>query len=74
MFIFWTSVSSSSGAFLAIERRLDSGTAVRSRSGTLKGMEGIVVKRYRKTRLLVAVKCLQEGVFVEIDDCALERM
>ena len=57
---------------LAVERRLDSGAAVRIRSGALKGMEGIVVKRHGKTRLLVAVKYLQQGVSVEIDDCALE--
>ena len=74
MFIFWMSVSNSSGSFLAIERRLDSGTAVRIRSGALKGMEGIVVKRYGRTRLQVAVMCLQQGVSVEIDDCALERI
>lgn len=57
---------------LAIERRLDAGDMVRIRTGSLAGLEGVVVKRHGKTRLLVAVTYLQQGVSVEIDDCALE--
>ena len=57
---------------LAVERRLDAGARVRIKSGSLKGLEGIVVKRHGKMRLLVAVTYLQQGVSVEIDDCALE--
>jgi transcription antitermination factor NusG len=57
---------------LAIERRIEAGTRVRIKSGSLKGIEGLVVKRHGKNRLLVAVNYLQQGVSVEIDDCALE--
>jgi transcription antitermination factor NusG len=57
---------------LAIERRLTGGDLVRVKTGALKGLEGVVVKRHSKCRLLVAVTYLQQGVSVEIDDCALE--
>jgi transcription antitermination factor NusG len=63
-----------SDAPLAIERRLATGDPVRIKTGSLQGLEGIVVKRHGKTRLLVAVTYLQQGVSVEIDDCALEPM
>ena len=42
------------------------------KTGALRGLEGVVVKRHSKCRLLVAVNYLQQGVSVEIDDCALE--
>lgn len=57
---------------LAIERRLAAGDPVRIKCGSLRGLEGMVIKRHGKTRLLVAVKYLQQGVSIEIDDCALE--
>jgi len=57
---------------LAIERRLEAGQKVRIKTGSLRGLEGIIVKRHSKCRLLVAVNYLQQGVSVEIDDCALE--
>ena len=59
---------------LALERRLDAGDMVRIKTGALKGLEGVVVKRHGKTRLLVAVTYLQQGVSVEIDDCALDQL
>ena len=59
---------------LAVERRLETGAPVRIKTGSLRGLEGIVVKRHGKTRLLVAVNYLQQGVSVEIDDCALEPL
>ncbi len=59
---------------LSVEQRLDAGAMVRIKSGALRGLEGIVVKRHGRTRLLVAVTYLQQGVSVEIDDCALEPL
>ncbi len=59
---------------LSIERRLEAGCMVRIRSGSLKGLEGVVVKRHGKARLLVAVTYLQQGVSVEIDDCAVDPL
>ncbi len=62
------------GAPLAIERRLAEGTRVRIKTGSFMGIEGIVLKRRGQCRLLVAVTYLQQGVSVEIDDCALEAI
>ncbi len=59
---------------LSVERRLDAGDRVRIRTGSLAGLEGSVVKRHGRTRLLVAVTYLQQGVSIEIDDCALEQI
>lgn len=59
---------------LAIERRIETGQHVRIKNGSLRGLEGVVVKRHSKCRLLVVVNYLQQGVSVEIDDCALEPL
>jgi transcription antitermination factor NusG len=59
---------------LSLETQLTTGDRVRIATGALRGLEGVVVKRHGKIRLLVAVTYLQQGVSVEIDDCALERL
>lgn len=60
------------GAPLTVESRLKSGDRVRVKSGALSGVEGTVVARRRKCRLIVAVSLLQQGVSIEIDDHLLE--
>ena len=40
----------------------------------MAGLEGTVIHRRGKTRLLVAVKMLQQGVSLEIDDFQLEPL
>ena len=62
------------GAALTIESRLTPGDAVRIKSGPMAGLEGSVINRRGQTRLLVAVKMLQQGVSVEIDDFQLEAL
>ena len=62
------------GAPLTIESRLDKGRRVRVRRGAFAGLEGTVVKRRGKTRLLVSVNFLQQGASVEIDDFLLEPL
>lgn len=62
------------GAPLTIESRLCPGDTVRIKSGPMAGLEGTVINRRGKTRLLVAVKMLQQGVSVEIDDFQLESL
>jgi transcriptional antiterminator RfaH len=57
---------------LTVERRLASGRRVRIKSGLMKGVEGTVVSRRGRTRLLVSVNFLQQGASVEIDDFQLE--
>jgi len=63
-----------SGAPVVPESRLEAGVAVRVRSGPLAGHEGIVLRRRGETRLLVAVRFLQQGASVQIDECDLERL
>ncbi|MEX0714524.1 MAG: transcription termination/antitermination NusG family protein [Pirellulales bacterium] len=59
---------------LTVESRLEPGQRVRVHSGALMGVEGTVVSRRKKCRLLVAVHLLQQGVSVEIDDFLLEPL
>jgi transcription antitermination factor NusG len=56
------------------EARLGPGDPVRVRSGPLRGIEGVVIRRNRRTRLLVAVDYLRQGASVEIDDFMLEAV
>jgi transcription antitermination factor NusG len=59
---------------LTVEKRLTKGDLVRIKNGPMAGMEGTVITRRGKMRLLVAVTMLQQGVSVEIDDYLLERV
>jgi transcriptional antiterminator RfaH len=61
-----------SGAPLTVEQRLAPGNRVRVRHGALAGMEGTVLHRRGKTRLIVTVTFLQQGASVEVDDFNLE--
>ncbi len=57
---------------LTVESRLVPGDRVRVRHGPFAGLEGTVLKRRGKTRLLVCVNFLQQGASVEVDDFLLE--
>lgn len=57
---------------ITVEKLLEPGRPVRIKSGAMKGMEGEVIQRRGKDRLLVAVKCLNQGVSVDIDDFMVE--
>jgi transcription antitermination factor NusG len=59
---------------LTVESRLSAGQWVRVRQGPFAGVEGMVVKRRGKTRLLVSINFLQQGASVEIDDFLLEPL
>jgi transcriptional antiterminator RfaH len=61
-----------SDAPLTPERRLGRGDWVRVRRGPLAGIEGRVIVRRGRRRLLVAVNLLQQGASVEIEDYMLE--
>ena len=62
------------GAPLTVESRICPGDSVRIKSGPMAGLEGRVIHRRGKTRLLVAVKMLHQGVSLEIDDFQLEPL
>ena len=57
---------------LTPEARLEPGQAVRVRSGPLKGIEGMVISRRGVERLLVAVRFLNQGASIELEDVDLE--
>ena len=59
---------------LTPEARLEPGQLVRVRSGALRGLEGTVVKRSGEQRLLVAVRFLNQGASIELEDVDLERL
>ena len=57
---------------LTPEARLEAGQAVRVRSGALQGIEGTVIRRRGEERLLVAVRFLNQGASIELEDVDLE--
>ena len=60
------------GAPLSPESRLVAGQRVRVRNGPFGGLEGTVLKRRGRNRLLVSVNFVQRGASIDIDDCQLE--
>ena len=63
-----------SGARLSPESRIEAGMRVRIRSGSLAGLEGVVVRRRGRDRLLVVVEFLQQGASIELEDFQVERI
>ncbi|MEO8165722.1 MAG: antitermination protein NusG, partial [Betaproteobacteria bacterium] len=59
---------------LSLERRLSKGDKVRVKQGALQGLEGIIIRREKTTRLLIAVSYLQQGVSIQIDDFMVEPL
>ncbi|MFM8707651.1 MAG: transcription termination/antitermination protein NusG [Planctomycetia bacterium] len=59
---------------LTPEALLEPGQPVRVRSGPLRGLEGTVVKRRGSERLVVAVRFLNQGASIELEDVDLERL
>ena len=62
------------GAPITPEAKLEAGARVRVKSGPLLGQEGVVVQRRGERHLLVAVRFLQQGATVQIDDCLVEKI
>ncbi|MGB8853785.1 MAG: transcription termination/antitermination NusG family protein [Pirellulales bacterium] len=59
---------------LTPEARLEPGQPVRVRTGPLKGIEGVVIRRRGEERLLVAVRFLNQGASIELEDIDLEPL
>jgi transcriptional antiterminator RfaH len=58
---------------LTPEARLVKGDPVRVKTGPFAGIDGVVIRRQNKTRLLVGVNFTQQGVSVVLEDCELEK-
>ena len=62
------------GEALTPEAKLQAGSRVRVRSGPFAGLEGDVIRREGKTRLLLSVRYLEQGVSMEMDEALLESV
>lgn len=63
-----------SDAPLTPEARIEPGMRIRVRSGSLAGLEGVVIRRRGSERLLVIVHFLQQGASVQLEDYQVERI
>lgn len=61
-----------SGVAIMPEEKLKSGDPVYVKSGPFKGFEGKVIRRENRTRLLVFVHFIEQGVSMEIDQSQLQ--
>lgn len=59
---------------LTPEAKLEPGNYVRVRSGPFAGYEGTVVRREGKTKLLLSIQFLEQGVSMELDEALLEPL
>jgi len=62
------------GIAMTPEARLDAGSPARVKSGPFAGYEGFVVRREGKTRLLLSVKFLEQGISIALDEALIEPM
>ncbi len=60
------------GVPLTAESRIEPGQTARIRAGVFAGLEGTILKRHSKTRLVIAIQFLQRGASVLLEDCELE--
>lgn len=60
------------GRPLTPEAKLEEGDPIRVKSGVFRGFEGYVIRRQHKTRLLIWVHLLNQGVSAEMDEAVLE--
>lgn len=59
---------------LTAEAKLEPGNLVRVKSGPFLGYEGNVIRREGKTRLLLSIQFLEQGVSMELDEAVLEPL
>jgi transcription antitermination factor NusG len=62
------------GVALTPEARLEPGNRVRVKTGPFARYEGTVVRREGKTRLLLSIQFLEQGVSMEMDEGLLEPL
>ena len=62
----------SEGIPLTPEARIEAGQRIRVRRGPFAGYEGHVIRREGKTRLLLSINFLEQGVSMELDEAVIE--
>lgn len=60
------------GVGMTPEARLETGNPVRVKTGPFAGYEGIVIRREGKTRLLISVHFLEQGISIGMDEGLVE--
>jgi len=60
------------GEGLTPEARLEAGNRVRVKSGPFAGYEGQVIRREGKTRFLLSVKFLEQGISIAMDEALID--
>jgi transcription antitermination factor NusG len=63
-----------SGVPVLQEQKMEKGQDVHVKNGPFKGFDGKVIRRESKTRLLVHVKFIDQGVSMEIDEAQLQAV
>jgi len=56
------------------EAKLVPGDPVRVKSGPFKDYEGVVIRRENQLRLLISVRCMGQGISVQLMDCQIEAI
>jgi transcription antitermination factor NusG len=56
------------------EAKLEPGDPVRVKNGPFKGFEGVVIRRENQLRLLISVRCMGQGISVQLMDCQIEAI
>ena len=56
------------------EAKLEPGDPVRIKSGPFKDFEGIVIRRENQLRLLISVRCMGQGISVQLHDYQIEAL
>lgn len=59
---------------ISLESQLEAGDHVRVKTGPFRGLEGVIVSRQGKTRLFIAVRFLQQGASMALEDFDVERV
>jgi hypothetical protein len=62
------------GVDILPETKLAPGQRVRVLNGPFRNYEGIIVRREGKTRLLLSLKFIEQGVSFEIDECQVAAL
>jgi transcription antitermination factor NusG len=62
------------GDMIEVMPYLEKGKPVRVTAGPLKGVEGIVERIAKKTKVVISIEMIKQSVFVEVDSSCIEAM
>ena len=62
------------GAMVDVMPYLEKGKPVRVTGGPFKGVEGIIERLDKKTRVVISIEMIQQSVFMEVDSAYIEMI